>query len=97
MRFNQILSGRVPYVDQKTDTQVIHFVTTFRHVNGTRQSGRPPRPDELLSGKDDNLWDVIQSCWASQVTARPNFDGIYRMLCKIVSFTEIAGQGTQKS
>ncbi|KAI0088675.1 kinase-like domain-containing protein [Irpex rosettiformis] len=79
----ELIDGRVPYYDQKSDTQVIHFVTTF----WDGQPGRPPRPQAILRREDDALWELMQRCWVplTNVTTRPGFDWISQKLIQIVS------------
>ncbi|KAI0088674.1 kinase-like domain-containing protein [Irpex rosettiformis] len=75
----ELIDGRVPYYDQKTDPAVIRFVTI--------ENGRPPRPRELSGTHDDTvLWEIIQRCWASVESGslRPTFAEVYKQLGRVV-------------
>lgn len=65
-----MFSGEVPFSKTPNDVQVILSVMRGK---------RPARPTHALSrtrGFSDELWDLIQMCWAQDPTQRPGAEDV---------------------
>lgn len=61
----QIYTGKPPFQTIKHDSAVI-----FRVIRGER----PERPTGV--DLDDNLWDLVDRCWAQSAEDRPSMDTV---------------------
>lgn len=70
----QMFSGEIPFFENPYDIQVIL---------GVMRGRRPARPMHELCrtrGISDELWDLIQTCWAQDPTQRPAAEQIMERL-----------------
>lgn len=77
----QIFSGEVPFYDIISDHQVSLEV---------RNGKRPSRPSHDISrtrGLDDDIWSIIQSCWAHEPDRRPAAYQIVELLRSLLTYT----------
>lgn len=60
-----MFSGNIPFHEQKADTAVLLSLL---------QQRRPARPSDALSkwrGLGDEVWTIVETCWAHDSTNRP--------------------------
>jgi len=70
----EVLSGRIPFASSR-DTAVI-----WKVLNG----GRPERPHgEESVWFTDNLWEMLELCWASRPEIRPSIDDVFECLERV--------------
>ena len=65
----QIFTGSMPFADVRNDALVVH------HVLGGK---RPKR--ETCQEIDQNLWNILQSCWNTDPTQRPSMSTVLAFL-----------------
>ncbi|KAF9257183.1 kinase-like protein [Marasmius fiardii PR-910] len=70
----EIITGKPPFPDL-IDTMVMFQVA----VNGAR----PPRPT-AVTWCPDNIWALVQLCWAQQICLRPAASGVHSYLERLV-------------
>ncbi|EIN12108.1 hypothetical protein PUNSTDRAFT_62220, partial [Punctularia strigosozonata HHB-11173 SS5] len=68
----EIFDGRIPFHDVRID-----YVVVLKVKDGVRPS-RPTSARDL--GLDDDLWELIETCWASDPAQRPSMLGILQRL-----------------
>lgn len=63
----------------KNDAQVI--------IEVTKRNGRPPRPPQPAEdrGLTDEVWSLIEDCWATQPGDRPNVTTIVSRIRSIIA------------
>lgn len=73
--FLQVFTEAVPFSHLRDGPVLVEVVIHNR---------RPPRPSEpaMQRGLDDNMWKLMQDCWANSPTDRPRIDGIVDLLSK---------------
>ncbi|KAL0069385.1 hypothetical protein AAF712_003408 [Marasmius tenuissimus] len=73
----EIITGKPPFADlMPSDVMVILEV-------GTRNS-RPPRPLPEIYWCPDNVWALVQQCWAERSQDRPKASEVYGFLLKLI-------------
>ncbi|KAJ8085080.1 MAP kinase kinase kinase activity protein [Marasmius tenuissimus] len=81
----EIITGKPPFADRMpSDVMVILEV-------GTRNS-RPPRPLPEIYWCPDNVWALVQQCWAEQSQDLPKASEVYGFLLKLVSLRHAGAQ-----
>ncbi|KEP49401.1 tyrosine kinase family catalytic domain protein [Rhizoctonia solani 123E] len=72
MTMLEVITGEVPYPKCKTDPQVITQVI---------RGAQPSRPKELDDNNRDNqMWDLLVSCWNREPVARPSAEQVLESL-----------------
>ena len=69
---SQVFTGKIPFAELRRDGQVIIEVVENR---------RPPRPeDAVMKGLEDDVWMIMQDCWATKPSDRP---GMPAVVCRL--------------
>ena len=79
---SQLFSGEWPFHDIQKDFRVIGAVT---------QGNRPLRPLDdrcRVRGLNDEIWSIIETCWAQEPDQRPSADQIVGRLRSLISRTD---------
>lgn len=65
MAILELLTGKHPFSDVKRDASVIHRIIVLKRT--------PQRPDspEVQRWLTDDLWSLLQQCWAPDADQRP--------------------------
>jgi Protein tyrosine and serine/threonine kinase len=73
----QIFSGKHPFHE---------FTRNYPVVTSVMEGKRPTRPTE--APLDDNIWSLVEACWAQQPNDRPSATQIMQ---RLVTFTRTRG------
>ncbi|KAL0069402.1 hypothetical protein AAF712_003427 [Marasmius tenuissimus] len=73
----QVITGKPPFVEL-TDPKVMYEVMF--------NNARPSRPPSAIYWCPDNVWALIQRCWAQRSQDRPKASEVHGFLLKLVSF-----------
>lgn len=68
--FLQLITNEQPYSYIKHTTEVV-----IKSATGARPR-RPTQPHIIARGLDDHLWDLMNTCWNKDSTARPSIDQV---------------------
>ncbi|KAH6918894.1 hypothetical protein BKA70DRAFT_1089732 [Coprinopsis sp. MPI-PUGE-AT-0042] len=77
MTFLEILSGIQPFSEVTMDVTVLKLI-----IDGQAPK-RPKGRDHVENGLDDDMWDLIKSCWKKKPESRPTIQTIKARLAEI--------------
>jgi len=72
--FFQLITNQQPYSYIKHTTEVV-----IKSATGARPN-RPTEPHIIARGLDDHLWELMNTCWNNDSTARPTIDKVLAQL-----------------
>lgn len=61
-------------------------------MGAVRKGKRPPRPSDdrcRIRGLNDGIWDIIETCWAQEVTHRPSTHQIVELLRASLTLADV--------
>lgn len=85
MTILEILTGSQPYSEVAVDIAVLRLL-----IDG-KAPKRPKGKEYVENGLDDDMWDLIKSCWKKKLGSRPGVQTIRTKLAAIRTKDSIGG------
>lgn len=78
----KVFTDRVPFLD------IVYDWTVYEKYKEGKRPNRPPHPS-LTWGLTDELWNIIQRCWAQSPDDRPSMSEVVSELTEIQRLREM--------